>query len=128
RFKNSLSNLRVLVAEDNELNQVLVKTILKKWGVSYIGVALNGQEVIEMLEEDPYDLIFMDIQMPIMDGYEATKVICNKMSVEERPIIIGLSAKVLPEEMKRCLDIGMNAYIEKPLDFEILKDALGAYF
>lgn len=127
RFKGRLSSFRILVAEDNRVNQTLIKAILKKWGVEAIQIANNGVEAVEAVKNSSFDLCFMDIQMPEMDGYEATKEICRTLPVDERPIIIGLSANILPTEKAKGLSSGMTAYLGKPINFDELKNALIDY-
>jgi CheY-like chemotaxis protein len=87
-------------------------------------VAADGQEVIHALKKNKYDIIFMDMQMPVMDGIEATKLIVSTMSEEERPKIIALTANVTEEDRQRCLDAGMNGFLGKPIRTEELKRSL----
>jgi len=113
-------NMKLLVAEDNKLNQILIKKILTSLNMS-VTMAENGQEVINFLEKDDFDLILMDIQMPVMDGYEATKHI--RTSFEDKPNkknipIIALSAAVTEAERNKAKHIGMNEFIPKPLKEE----------
>lgn len=127
QFKERLSTFRILVAEDNRVNQTLIKAILKKWGVQFIQIANNGIEAVEAIEKSRFDLCFMDIQMPEMDGYEATEKICQSTSIEDRPILVGLSANILPKEKEKGLACGMHAYLGKPINFEELRNALVQY-
>ncbi len=107
---------RVLVAEDNITNQKVALEILKKLGFSADAVA-NGAEVLTSLSSIPYDLVLMDVQMPVMDGYKATQEIRKKnatMPNNEIPII-AMTAHAMPEDREKCLAAGMNDYIAKPV-------------
>src|SRR5690606_19256586 len=113
-YSTSLKGIRILLAEDNYLNQVLAKAVLNKVNCT-VDVAENGKTAIEKLKANPYDVVLMDIQMPEMDGYEATKYIRTRL---ERPLseipIIAMTAHALHTEVDKCLMIGMNDYISKP--------------
>jgi signal transduction histidine kinase/CheY-like chemotaxis protein len=105
-------NRRVLVAEDNEINQSLVAHLFSEWGLDY-DITRNGREAIEKLKEKTYDLIFMDIQMPEMDGYTATREIRNVLGLETP--IVAMTANALAGEKEKCLGYGMNDYLSKPI-------------
>jgi len=108
---------RVLVAEDNIINQKLVKQVLLKYGIE-VDLANNGLEAFEKLRNSHYDLIFMDIQMPIMDGIEATHEIVNYEHEESLPHtpIVALTANALKGDRERFLDEGLDEYISKPIE------------
>jgi len=109
---------KILVAEDNNINIKVAEYTLKPIA-SVLDFAKNGQEVLEMMDNDSYDVILMDVKMPIMDGYEATKSIrLNEANrKEENPIkIIAITANNQPEEIKYCLSIGMNDFLAKPFN------------
>ncbi len=109
--------LRILVAEDNIINQKLVLKILQQLG--YISeVASNGVEVIEALRRQYYDIVFMDIQMPEMDGIETTKYIHNHWKKENRPVIIAMTANAMKGDRERFISEGMDDYISKPIIME----------
>jgi len=112
-------NAQILLAEDNEINQLYVKTILKsRFNVT---IASNGRIVMDMLQNNIYDLILMDLHMPEMDGYEATREIRNLSDPKKRDIpIIALTAAAIKGERDKCLEYGMNAYISKPFEIEEL--------
>lgn len=107
----SLERARVLVAEDNQVNQILAKVVLKNIGCQ-ADFANNGQECVDMLKAQTYDCILMDIQMPIMDGLEATKYIRQELQIKIP--IIGLSANVTKADIEKSMEAGMNAHIGKP--------------
>ena len=108
--------LSILVAEDNVVNQKIALKILSKFGYSGDAVE-NGVEAIEALMRQQYDVVFMDIQMPIMDGLEATQNIIAQWG-EQRPWIIAMTANAMPEDKKACLAIGMDDYISKPFSLK----------
>jgi PAS domain S-box-containing protein len=113
--------LKVLLAEDNKVNQKVAALTLKKLG--YIAdIANNGLEVLAMLENQFYDVILMDIQMPEMDGVTATKMI--RQTDKPQPWIIALTANALEEDRQNCFDAGMNDFITKPLAIAQLTEAL----
>ena len=107
----------ILLAEDNLINQKLALRVLTKLGYQP-DLATNGKEAIEMLESRNYQLILMDVLMPEMDGLEATKYI--RKSHTHQPVIIAMTANALPEDRAVCLQAGMNDYITKPINLEVL--------
>jgi PAS domain S-box-containing protein len=122
---NSQNNkkINILIAEDNQVNQKVALLTLKKLG--YNGdLAINGLEVIKALEKKSYDLILMDVQMPEMDGLEATKWIRHHFSGENKPYIIAMTANAMEGDRQICLEAGMNDYLSKPLKLETLKQVL----
>lgn len=110
----------ILVVEDHPINQHLMRAILEKLGFR-VEIAENGQIALELLEKRKYDLIFMDIQMPVMDGYETTQRILSRYPEEERPVIIAMTANALQGDKERSLSIGMDAYITKPIRSDIIE-------
>ncbi|MFN5066395.1 MAG: ATP-binding protein [Aphanizomenon sp.] len=119
-----LSPLKILLAEDNLVNQKVAIFTLKKLG--YIAdIANNGLEVLAMLENQFYDIILMDMQMPEMDGVTATKII--RQSSQNQPYIIALTANALEADHQLCLDAGMNKFITKPIVIEEISRVLSEY-
>ncbi len=117
--------LNILLVEDNKVNQLLAKTRLERWECK-VDVANNGIEGVKKIQEKLYDLVLMDIQMPIMDGYEATKIIKNDISEQVSKIpIIAMTAYTSKDDIRRALNAGMNDYILKPFSpdnfYKILK-------
>jgi CheY-like chemotaxis protein len=108
---------RILLAEDNVINQQLARIILNKMGYDP-EIAENGKEVLNKLGEKEFDLIFMDIQMPEMDGLEATRIIRTTRPVQ--PLIIAMTANTAPEDREECLAEGMNDYLSKPVNLDEL--------
>jgi CheY-like chemotaxis protein len=117
------SHLRVLVAEDNVINQKVAVRILERMGIR-ADVAANGREVVEMMRILPYDVIFMDCQMPEMNGYEAATEIRRREAPGRHIAIIAMTAEVLAGARERCLASGMDDYVPKPIQIESLVDAL----
>jgi PAS domain S-box-containing protein len=112
-----IKKLKILVVEDVKLNQLLLRTILDDYNFEW-EIADNGQIAVEKLETNTYDIILMDLQMPIMNGFEATKHIRNTMNLQIP--IIALTADVTTVDVEKCKSIGMNDYISKPLDEKLL--------
>lgn len=117
------SNSKILVAEDSNINRMVIEKFLQDISVE-VDFAYNGIEAVDMTKKNKYELIFMDIQMPEMDGYEAT----TKIRYFDKQIpIIALSAAVLQEDIQKSLDVGMNEHLAKPIDKQELYDLLGRY-
>jgi CheY-like chemotaxis protein len=106
--------LRILLVEDNLINQKVTLKILRKFGYT-ADIAVNGIEAIEAVKNQDYDIIFMDIQMPEMDGYEATKNILGMYPHENQPIIIAITAAVMQGDRENCFAAGMVDYLPKPV-------------
>lgn len=106
-----LSDCKVLVVEDNEVNRKLMELILKSWNIK-ADYARNGLEAISLVQENQYDLILMDIQMPEMGGYQATRIIRGKLHLNTP--IIALTAHAMAEQAQRCKEAGMNDFVTKP--------------
>ncbi|MDZ7962173.1 MAG: response regulator [Aulosira sp. DedQUE10] len=119
------SKLRVLLAEDNRVNQKVALKQLQNLGYE-ADVAANGEEVLQLIEKIPYDLILMDCQMPILDGLETTKEIRrlpeNYFASNSQPIVIAMTANAMAEDKQLCLNAGMDDYLSKP----VVKDKLAA--
>ncbi|MBD2740910.1 response regulator [Coleofasciculus sp. FACHB-1120] len=128
QFAESLP-LRILVAEDNRVNQKVALHLLQQLGYR-ADVVENGLEVLEALQRQPYDLVLMDVQMPDMDGLEASRNICQEglaTSSTKKPWIIAMTANVMQGDREACLEAGMDDYISKPLRKEELVQALLRY-
>jgi two-component system, sensor histidine kinase len=119
------SNINILVAEDNLLNQELIRLVLKQKGYN-VTIAANGRVAVDLAKENKYDLIFMDIQMPVMDGIEATIEIRKITGQKETPII-AFTAHTTPEDRQMCIKAGMNDMINKPLRKNIVFDVIAKY-
>jgi len=117
------SSLRILLAEDNSVNQKVALRILEKLGYR-ADVASNGLEALEALERESYDVVLMDVQMPEMDGLDASRRICARWPAESRPRIVAMTANAMIEDREACFAAGMDDYIAKPVSPEALAEAL----
>ncbi|VVB71669.1 Methyl sulfide methyltransferase-associated sensor [uncultured archaeon] len=117
------SNLRILLAEDNSVNQKVALSMLRHMGYR-ADVASNGFEVLRALERQSYDVVLMDVQMPEMDGLEATRRIKEQLPLGRQPCIIAMTAHALEGDREICLKSGMDEYISKPIRMEELQRAL----
>ncbi len=126
RSKPNFSGARVLLAEDNPINQQIVRELLEDVGVQ-LTLANNGFEALACIGSSkrvpPFDLVLMDIQMPDMDGYAATRAIRSDAGLDEMPVV-ALTAHVLSDEKDQCLNAGMNGHLSKPIEVERLYAAL----
>lgn len=124
---SGLKNTKILVAEDNIMNQQLIRHLMRHWQLNY-QIVNNGQEAVELLKHTTFSVVLMDIQMPEMDGYTATLAIRNELKLDVP--IIAMTAHAMPGEKERCLSYGMNDYISKPVRdvelYAILKQHSGA--
>jgi len=114
--------LSILLVEDKVINQKVAKLMLENMEHTVV-IAENGQECLDLLEKKKYQVILMDIQMPVMNGTEATKKIIEKYE-KERPLIIGLSANGMQGDKEKYIKIGMDDYLSKPIKYDILQSAL----
>jgi CheY-like chemotaxis protein len=120
----SAASLRVLVADDNELNTALMVFLLADLLGHEAVVAANGAEAIDALRQQPFDVILMDLKMPVMGGIEAAQRIRQEWPAASCPRIIALTAAVDDGEQQACADAGMDGYLAKPIDRELLAAAL----
>ena len=125
--EKTLQSLKILVAEDNPMNQKLVSRFLENWGCQY-QIAHNGQEALQFCEQESFDVILMDVHMPLMDGCEATKAIRALTANPNAQIpIIALTAAALLDEKNRVMEAGMNEFLTKPFSPKILRAILLKY-
>jgi PAS domain S-box-containing protein len=121
--RKSVSPLRILLAEDNAVNQKLAIRLLERLGYRAT-VASNGVEVLDALERQPYDVVLMDVQMPELDGLDASRQICERWPAGERPRLIAMTANAMREDREACFDAGMDDYVAKPIRPDELAEAL----
>lgn len=121
---DQLKNARILLVEDNDINQQVAKELIEVSGI-HVDIAENGQEAVNILKTDAhkYQLVFMDLQMPVMDGYTATKLIRHDIKYLDLPII-AMTADAVMGVKERCIKIGMNDFITKPLDVDNLYETI----
>ena len=118
------ADLRILLAEDNAVNQKVALRLLERLG-HRADVASDGLEALEALERQPYDVVLMDVQMPELDGLDASRRICERWPPGARPRIIAITANVRPEDREACFSAGMDDYLAKPIRPDELARALG---
>jgi signal transduction histidine kinase/CheY-like chemotaxis protein/HPt (histidine-containing phosphotransfer) domain-containing protein len=119
----AVAPLRILLAEDNEINQTVATRLLERLG-HRADIASNGREALAWLEHAAYDVILMDVQMPEMDGLEASRAICARWPTGRRPRIVAMTAEAMPGDRETCLAAGMDDYIVKPVTLDRLREAL----
>jgi CheY-like chemotaxis protein len=115
--------LRILLAEDNLTNQKVALRMLKRLGYE-ADIAVNGLEAINAVREQNYDVILMDVQMPEMDGLEATRQIRTDLPAANQPYIIAMTAAAMQLDREKCLEVGMDDFLAKPARLEDLAQAL----
>lgn len=120
----SLRKITVLIAEDNNMNQQLISHLMKSWDIDFVMVN-NGKQVIAELKNRSYSLVLMDIQMPEMDGYEATRIIRNEL--KQSIPIIAMTAHAMAGEREKCIELGMNDYVSKPIKETVLYNLIGLH-
>jgi CheY-like chemotaxis protein len=123
--EDGLSCLKVLIVDDNAINRKLVATLLKRLGISY-DESENGSEAVERVREGNYDVIFMDMLMPIMDGISATLAI-RELDLAIQPFIIALTANAFDTDHERCLQAGMDDFLSKPFRVQELMAVLKSF-
>ena len=121
-----MNGIRILLAEDNKVNQEVASLIFKGMG-GVVDVAENGAQAVEMCRKSSYELIFMDVQMPELDGIQATKEILSNPEAYGSPYIIAMTANAFDEDKENCLNAGMHDFISKPIMMDDLKSALRVF-
>jgi CheY-like chemotaxis protein len=116
---------KILVADDNPVNQLVARRMLERCGYK-IDLASNGEEAFAAVEQGAHDVVFMDVQMPVMNGFEATGRIRERLPADRQPWIIALTANALEGDRETCLQNGMNDYLPKPIRLAELERALRA--
>jgi len=124
--EESLKGIRILVAEDNPVNQMLIKQVLSKWAVEFI-ICNNGREAVDMVSTNPFDIILMDLQMPVLDGISATHEIRKLDHANSEIPIIALTADAFVETRKRVINEGFTDYLTKPFKKEDLLTKISQY-
>jgi len=127
-FDSCDNAVRILVVEDNETNQMVIEGILTQMGHD-VDLAENGKEGIKKVKNNHYDLIFMDMQMPVMDGLEATRLL-RQMEYNDAyhvPPIVALTANAMKGDKERCFDAGMSDYLSKPIRKDEIETCLDTW-
>lgn len=119
-------DIKILAAEDNPINQTILTSFFEKYGIEYV-IASNGREAVDLLASSKFDLILMDMEMPVLSGIEATREIVTHYGRGNFPPIIGLSGNVLSEQIQQCRDAGMVDHVAKPIDFPTLINKISTY-
>lgn len=119
--------LKILIAEDNKINQLVLLKMLKSLNRE-ADVASSGEEAVARALRQPYDLIFMDVMMPGLNGLEATRIIKEKVPEENHPVIVAVTANALKGDREKCLEAGMNDYISKPVHAQDVRDVIRRFF
>jgi CheY-like chemotaxis protein len=125
----SPEDFKILLAEDNTVNQRLMKLMLSQLKMK-VDIASDGKEAFEMYQQKAYDLVFMDVQMPVMDGVESTKLIREfeqASGSSHRATIVALTGSEIDEHKDMCLEIGMDGFIEKPIRIEKLQKFISGF-
>ncbi|WP_263078775.1 response regulator [Endozoicomonas sp. Mp262] len=120
--RNKMYSGKLLLVEDNEINRQVARELLEALGIR-TELAVNGREAVERVQQEDFSLVFMDIQMPEMDGYQATRLIRNKLGKKTLPII-AMTAHAMTGDRERCLEAGMNDHLAKPLDPNKLREVV----
>ncbi|NUU76702.1 PAS domain S-box protein [Paenibacillus xylanilyticus] len=125
--KNRAASLRILIAEDNEVNQLVLSRMIEKKG-HFVDHVADGVEAVEAVKRNAYDIVFMDVHMPRLDGFEATKAIKELLGPEACPYIIAVTANAVRGDMDKCLKAGMDAYVSKPIKRESIMQVMETYY
>ena len=118
--------MHILIVDDNNFNRDIAQRILRRLG-HQTTVVVNGQEAVNACQETKYDLIFMDLQMPILDGFEATAQIRSLIPETDQPIIVALTANDTAQDRAQCVAVGMDDFTGKPIDRKVLKQILDRF-
>ncbi len=122
-----LTDINILIAEDVKINQVVIKKMLESFGLESIEIANHGEEALQKIKENWYDVILMDIQMPVMDGLEASGLISDHFKGRRKPIIIAITANAMIMDQKKYEAAGIDGYLSKPITKEELKETLSRF-
>ncbi|MCB1529419.1 MAG: response regulator [Rhodospirillales bacterium] len=118
-------NIRILAVDDHPVNQVFIIKLLKKLGFSYVDLAHDGQEALDMIDANSYDVVLMDCQMPVLDGYHATTILREKEQGTDRHLpVIALTANAMIGDREKCLKAGMDDYVSKPVKADKIIEAI----
>lgn len=123
-----LEDVRILAAEDHMMNQTFLKKLFLNCGIEHYKIVEDGRSALRVLEREDFDVILMDCHMPELDGYEATKAIRGlENALKAKTPIVAMTANAMEEDEQKCLDVGMNSYISKPIDVAYFKSVLSQW-
>lgn len=122
-----LQDIRILVAEDVRINQIVIKKLMQSLGLQYIEIAEHGEEAVEKAKGSWYDVILMDIQMPVMDGLEASALITSHYKGEKKPVILAITANALMADLEEYTQAGIDGFVNKPITKESLQETLSKF-
>ncbi|MFV1883338.1 MAG: ATP-binding protein [Balneola sp.] len=122
-----LTDIRILIAEDVRINQIVIQKMLESYGLTSIEIANNGEEAVKKIKEKWYDVILMDIQMPVMDGLEASRLISHQFIKQKKPVIIAITANAMITDQEKYEAAGIDGFLSKPITKEALKETLGKF-
>ncbi|MBY0205072.1 MULTISPECIES: PAS domain S-box protein [Paenibacillus] len=125
--KNRDIPLHILIAEDNDMNQLVLSKMIEKKG-HFVDHVVDGKEALEAVKRNAYDIVFMDVQMPKLNGFEVTQAIKENLSPEDCPYIVAVTANALRGDRDRCLKAGMDEYISKPIKSETIYQVMEMYY
>jgi len=123
RLDTDLSGLRLLLVDDQPINRLMARSQLKQMGCTSVDEAENGLHALEFLRTHTYDVVLMDMQMPEMDGLEATRAL-RQLPLQPQPVVIAMTANAFTEDREACMDAGMNDFLSKPVKLDTLRNAL----
>jgi CheY-like chemotaxis protein len=115
---------RILLVEDQPVNQKLTRLMLNRLGYSHVDLAENGKEAVELVGQRDYDLVLMDLQMPVMGGQDATREIRSNLHLKHQPVIVAVTGYALSGVRESCYESGMNEFLTKPMSLDTLRDTL----
>jgi CheY-like chemotaxis protein len=115
------SGLRILLVDDHPINRLLALNQLRRLGLLTVDEAEDGQKALQALQAKPYDVVLMDVQMPVMDGLEATRAL-RQLQLEPQPVVVAITANAFPEDRALCLQAGMNYFLTKPMAIGALRE------
>ena len=120
-----LTSLRILLVDDHPINRLMTRSQLKLMGCAPMDEAENGLVALDYLRRNAYDVVLMDMQMPEMDGLEATRAL-RQMVLQSQPVVIAMTATAFTEDRDACMDAGMDHFLSKPVKIDVLRATLGA--
>ncbi len=122
-----LGDIKILIAEDVRINQIVIRKMLESFGLTSVEIANDGKEAVQKIKEKWFDMILMDIQMPVMDGVEASGIISNYFKGNKKPIIIAITANAVNTDLEKYEGAGIDGFVSKPITKESLRETLNKF-